>query len=155
MTEFKWADVAHYYTKSPIGAMVNGVKRVVASMDSDGSIYTDEAPSHGQGVTVYPESVEIGEYTPILRHRDDLTEEEARELYAHSEESLKDVLGDDYEPPKSYKAEIFRKVTHKGTWSFMDHILGNPRDWYKLIEWGFDVFGLIEAGEAIRKEVEK
>ena len=67
--------------------------------------------------------------------------------------SLEEGEGESFEPPKSYKKFLFRPFTHKGTWSLLDHALGNPRDWHKLIKWGIDVFRLIESGQAIRKEM--
>ena len=177
MTEFKWADVAHYYTKSPIGAMVNGVKSVVTSMDSDGSIYTDEPPSHGQGVTVYPESVESGEYTTILRHLEDMTEEEVKEMHMaffkyedvdYSGNKIKARAADIREHEGLVAATKIKKGYHFGkravtlyyepcdgrAGEICEPLHGLERGVW-LISRGFDVFGLIEAGEAIRKEVEK
>jgi len=139
MSDTKWADVAHYYLKSGINVTWKTIFDRREFMSEIGTMSLDS-------LTTMPDS------KPILCHRDDITEAQAREICEPMIESLKEVEGDSFEPPKSYKAFLFRPITHKGTWSLLDHALGNPRDWHKFIQWGIDVFGLIESGQAIRKE---
>jgi len=140
MSDTKWADVAHYYLKSGINVTWKTIFDRREFMSEIGTMSLDS-------LTTMPDS------KPILRHRDDITEAQAREICEPMIESLKEVEGDSFEPPKSYKEFLLRPFTHKGTWSLLDHALGNPRDWHKFIKWGIDVFRLIESGQAIRKEV--
>ncbi len=148
MSDTKWADVAHYYLRSGIKCNVYRGDLTERRGDCKHTVETFGI----KHLRVAADSMTFG-CVPILRHRDDMTEAEAREICEPMIESLKEVEGDSFEPPKSYKKFLFRPFTHKGTWSLLDHALGNPRDWHKLIKWGIHVFRLIESGQAIRKEV--
>jgi len=146
--ETKWADVAHYYLRSGIKCNVYRGDLTERRGDCKHTVETFGI----KHLRVAADSMTFG-CVPILCHRDDITEAQAREICEPMIESLKEVEGDSFEPPKSYKEFLLRPFTHKGTWSLLDHALGNPRDWHKFIKWGIDVFRLIESGQAIRKEV--
>jgi len=156
MSDTKWADVAHYYAKSYIEIItLRGSNPKTGRLTG---MYQSDAVTvmFGENQNVDKRKfsvVQLQWCKPILRHRDDITEAQAREICEPMIESLKEVEGDSFEPPKSYKEFLLRPFTHKGTWSLLDHALGNPRDWHKFIKWGIDVFRLIESGQAIRKEV--
>lgn len=82
--------------------------------------------------------------TPHLRRMNSITEEEAREIY-------KLFCGNDWMPFFPEKPGAPECVT---MWAFSDIEVempgiqlayGNPAVWLKLLEWGFDLFGLIDS----------
>ena len=119
MTNLKWADVAHMYS------MTHGT------------------PDREYVIGMFSRP----DYKPILRHLDDMTEEEARELFAQCHSAPFSHTGmaiSSKSPLEYYRNEYFRKNTMHNQW--------RANEFHWLISKGFDVFGLIESGEAIRKE---
>ena len=129
MADPKWADVANYYLKSGIYGMasLNGSKRDPLYM-----------PMGSRDIEDFPPRV----FVPILRHRDDMTESEAREWFKIEE-------GKDW-PENGY----FEHKTAKDRWMFFSTVirqssLGTSNQTYSanefiwLVSRGFDLFGLI------------
>lgn len=130
MSNLKWVDVAHYYLKSGI----NGMAKLP---NSDMKPFA--LPIGINDVGDYPHRM----FTPILRALEDMTEGEARELFEidgilweHS--SVSDFMDS---PKQAYTAQF-----EKENWVL------TPNEFVWLISKGFDVFGLIDSGQAIRKE---
>lgn len=85
--------------------------------------------------------------TLLLRRLESLTEDEARELYGLA-------TGMVWEKRSSGSC-LFNWLfaQKKDTMQSIYHCIGTPDVWLKLLEWGVDLFGLIDAGLA--KEVSK
>lgn len=79
------------------------------------------------------------EVTPHLRPLSSLTESEARELY---EIYCGDIL--------STGKECLLYLNEKENWrlGMIEYLIGYPAAWLKLLSWGMDLFGGIEAGWA-------
>lgn len=152
-TEIKWADVARMYAKSGIfirlipyqtnqftrGAVTinQGDYRLIYANDV-GCFY-----GYGDNKSV-PSLSTYGKHQPILRHREDITEEEAREFmngFALFDWEEAKGLPHGYKSAKQWFIEYFSD----------DFITPAQTLW--LLNRGFDLFGLIESGQAIRKEV--
>lgn len=142
MPSLKWADVAHYY----IGATVLRNEGFVCDLRPTGF------DSVRQVVCVlddreFLQTFRIGDCSVHLRALEDMTEGEYRELYeaVYDEKYL-----------NHYDASHYFKEKHMYSRedSVLKELLGRPRAWHWLISKGFDVFGLIESGQAIRKGVE-
>lgn len=103
-------------------------------------------------ITLSDLSWEIVEITPHLRRLESLTEEEARELYGIK-------YGDSFHVDSEAIAMGFTYLEDFWECSielYNDEgklLIGCPVVWLKLLEWGIDLFGLIDAGLA--KEVQK
>lgn len=88
-----------------------------------------------------------------LRPLESLTESEARELYEIRQGEkweFRPEWLDDEEPDLSCLRDWWNGLDEY----FVDgsvYMLGSPQVWLKLLSWGFDLFGLIQAGLA--KEV--
>lgn len=91
------------------------------------------------GLSMAPDTEhEISSVKPILRPLSSLTEVEARELY-------------ELQNPGWYWSDEGSAVEHffGGFDLDKDELLCGAKIWLKLLEWGFDLFGLIESGFAI------
>jgi len=137
-SDTKWADVAHYYTRSKLTVVHSSGTMQAAFFEFDG--YALDAAR----VQVF----RAGEYKPILRHRDDMTEAEARELFA--------LIYGDFAPTLDGETciEWWTRETLQDSFTMnsLNIFIGDPNVWHYLISHGFDLFGLIESGQAIRKE---
>ena len=135
MGDIKWEDVSHMYINSGI-----------VSQEGHHLVECREGQNlwqyHDEDVRDFPFELPEGDL-PILRHRDDMTEAEAMQL-------CEVVFGEGWVDDGALDY-----LTHypdsKGEMLILD-LIGNRDCWHWLISNGFDVFGLIESGEAIRKE---
>lgn len=78
---------------------------------------------------------------PHLRQLDSITEKEAREIYT--------LLYPDIDKGYDNCLEDWWYEIDEGYCRNMVRLIGNPKVWLYLLSKGFDLFGLIEAGEAI------
>lgn len=120
-------DVAHLYLKSKIKVRVSK-PNMEGSLIRELGIYDVT----GNGLIV----------VPILHKLEDMTEEQAGELY--DIEGIGELTGGatalDWLNRRGYdELENTR----------LEDTVGSPVSWLKLLSWGFDLFGLIESGEAI------
>lgn len=164
----KWADVAHYYVKSPISVLY---KSEPMSKLSNWSYsiqqLIDSMLRIENGVVVNPEGAESLAYTPILRHLEDMTEAECFELASliWGESDLIPFTRNDSQRIIKHKDIKFNgKDDPYGDCLFVVGVDGRASSWpirmnqmtpqavHWLISRGFDLFGLIESGQAIRKE---
>lgn len=142
-----WADVAHHYAKSNLSIIVGKFDHgpEMGMIFSTGLHENCAWAEHG----IWCE-IEDGAFVsnweshkPILIHRDDMTDEQAREcfkIYDGTEDAvLSDVTDVLYFDPNQMASTL-------EVW------IGDPAVWHHLIAKGFDLFGLIESGQAIRKE---
>ncbi len=165
MSNPKWADVAHMYIKSgieveyPCESKKSGKRRAIltgVTLDEMETTYRRKERGSGGGLlrgdllgwkpNGYHDTDAL-HTKPILRHLEDMAEAEALEilnmLYSmpldgclvSPRESLNDKRG-----------------TKAGIVSHLDISVGEPRVWLYLLANGFDLFGLIESGQAIRAE---
>ena len=146
MDNLKWGDVAHYYSASGIS-----IERTPYDIDqfvtgnvtiNEGTHVVQSLSVGGHCVFLYDDNLEArgvvtaDKYKPILRHYEEMTESEDTEcMLVHTrwveDEDLRRVIWDLAKQHKTFD----QYSTH----------------W--LISRGFDVFGLIESGQAIRKEL--
>ena len=146
--ETKWADVAHYYLKSGIKCNVYRGDLTERRGDCKHTVETFGI----KHLRVAADSMTFG-CVPILRHRDDMTEAEAREIWEiHFGKAYE--IGPFNELEEPCKDEILNSATY-GTRNRLNTelMLGNSLTLHWFISRGFDVFGLIESGQAIRKEM--
>jgi hypothetical protein len=131
MGDTKWADVAHYYLRSGIKCNVYRGDLTERRGDCKHTVETFGI----KHLRVAADSMTFG-CVPILRHRDDMTEAEDNEcMLVHT---------------RWISNEEFKNVI----WSLTkQHKTFDQYSTHWLISHGFDVFGLIESGQAIRKEV--
>lgn len=143
----KWADVAHYYAKSGIFCQWNQI-------DEDGeNIFEFDEVSYLDG----PEDCK-----PILIHFEDITGDQAREYYTLKtglpskyvnriiiRGKSADIVSVTYLKKFPAAKVIFVDIANKATPLGGQH---TTKEFIWLISHGFDVFGLIESGQAIRKE---
>ena len=129
--ETKWADVAHYYLRSGIKCNVYRGDLTERRGDCKHTVETFGI----KHLRVAADSMTFG-CVPILRHRDDMTEAEDNEcMLVHT---------------RWISNEEFKNVI----WSLTkQHKTFDQYSTHWLISHGFDVFGLIESGQAIRKEM--
>jgi len=139
--KIKWADVAHYYHGSNIGIRINGEEYdrtfLMVSYRNVGGSHFEKWVNEGVYWRGYgSQFVKWDSHKPILRNLEDMTEAEDNEcMLVHT---------------RNVEGEEFKRVV----WDLAKHhdIL-NQYSTHWLISRGFDVFGLIESGQAIRKEV--
>ena len=86
--------------------------------------------------------------TPHLRRLESLTEDEARELYGVKygekwEKSFHDISINVSPCIENFWKEDIELYAPEGKL-----LIGSPAVWLKLLEWGIDLFGLIDAGLA-------
>ena len=156
MSDTKWADVAHYYTKSHIE-----VVSLRGSNPKTGQLmgmYQSDAVTvmfgKNQNVDKRKFSVVQLEWCkPILTHLRDMTEAEARELW---EIQIGEAWVQDTDET-AIQCLFFNignsQMEMADNATFLSVLVGEPKAWNYLISRGFDVFGLIESGQAIRKEM--
>jgi len=141
MNDLKWADVAHMYSRSGLVVEIdhpNMTERPCirkSPIGEDLTRYTDG--THGQGWTV----------TPHLRHLEDMTEAQANELFAQTHTAS---FANHSMAISNANALEFYKRNHfcKQQW----WVQWRPKEFIWLLANGFDMFGLIESGQAIRRE---
>jgi len=142
MDSTKWADVAHYYSKSEIFIQTEdvGIREMLGVRGTRGVMYATRAHAmHSRW----------SQHKPILRHRDDMTEAEAKELFSQSRPSPFDetIFSVSYGNELNYyRSNHFSLPFNRSVWRAIEFL------W--LISKGFDMFGLIESGQAIRKGVD-
>ena len=140
-TEIKWAEVAHYYAAAgieislipyTIDQFMTGVIEVNKGIYTSSAFYKggDCAYKTGTGYS----TADTGKYLPILRALEDMTLQEKMEIFA---------LAGPSEKPHDWEFRI----------NIIEEYSASELHW--LIQRGFDVFGLIASGQAIRKEVTK
>jgi len=153
MNDLKWADVAHMYSRSGLVVEIdhpNMTERPCirkSPIGEDLTRYTDG--THGQGWTV----------TPHLRHLEDMTPSEILECImlswpAQTKWTVKsyettpehDIFGHAFR----YKID-FNENPPSSCSGFLSFIHLCPKQFHWCYKHGFDMNGLIEAGEAIRK----
>jgi len=140
MNDLKWADVAHMYSRSGLVVEIdhpNMTERPCirkSPIGEDLTRYTDG--THGQGWTV----------TPHLRHLEDMTEAEAVDLWNYGRgqdwinmQHTSDIYYDS--PLCWYRFNRFGDINRQFT----------AKETYWLYKNGFDIHGLIESEQAIRK----
>ena len=134
MSDTKWADVAHYYT-----------------------------PTHGApDYSVVIGAWKMPEGLPILTHFEDITGDQAREYYTMKtglpskyvnriiiRGKSADIVSVTYLKKFPAAKVIFVDIANKATPLGGQH---TTKEFLWLISRGFDMFGLIESGQAIRKE---
>jgi hypothetical protein len=145
MSDLKWADVAHYY---PI---------ILYGVHDPHFVETDE---HGHTIRGHAFAPSL----PILRHLEDMTVAEftilAKRKYGKGNARDKKVLE---QLKAATKVKFLYHFKDRKYISFSYYpapgLSGEANIYYhdfltalQLIEWGFDLFGFIESGEAIRKE---
>ena len=142
--ETKWANVAHYYTKSQIDLQIknrdHAERFLMVSFRNVGGSHFEEWVNDGVYWRAYGSQFSAwDDHKPILRHRDDMTEAEAREIYRL-------VWG--------FDIDISVSMWDSGI-DYFESLYGRYPSavFLWLISRGFDVFGLIESGQAIRKEM--
>jgi hypothetical protein len=158
MSDTKWADVAHYYQFSDIEIQLPCGNRKFKGMTNQISGDSNHKKAFyldAGGYFTRSTDANVSQYRPILRHSDDITEAEAREIYcvAHGKD-FKKKYGTTYFKG-GYKSTLFEdqyeSMDGGNEWELF--VGTKPSVFHWLISHGFDVFGLIESGQAIRKEV--
>jgi len=135
MNNLKWADVAHMYINSGIRSK-EGHMLVECRDGQNLWQYQDE------GVQDFPFDLPSGDL-PILRHLEDMTEDEARDFdFYRSGYPWKEDDGSCAAFVK-YQYRVYRDGVIKS--------YGSPIALHWLYKNGFDLHRLIESGEAIRK----
>ncbi len=152
MSDLKWRDIAHYYAKSRIqiqllrgsnpkkGELVNVADMLYVLFEAD-KAHKDQYFSH----------VSFEWSKPILRHLEDMTEADYRELYKfvygeYVDVAIKDCWG-------TYREYFtFTRDCRGMVMTELSDKLGNSRARHWFYQNGFDLDDLIERGEAIRKE---
>lgn len=149
MADLKWADVAHMYQFSGIQITHKGNPKDkfdfegVARLERNGKKALHAVFVYGNGSMGYS-SMPIAEYVAILRHVDDITNEQAALVYSMAMD-------------EDYNNAVFPWKSAKG-WvkAYIGPNIGRSIDcntlvMHQLLLWGFDIYRLIEMGEAIRK----
>ena len=156
MSDTKWADVAHYYQFSDIEIQIGIGQRKFKGVSQHDSVRGGIKRALFQdsgGMFTRSTEYEISEYKPILIHRDDMTEAEARELW---EIQIGEAWVQDTDET-AIQCLFFNignsQMEMADNATFLSVLVGEPKAWNYLISRGFDLFGLIESGQAIRKEM--
>jgi len=131
MNDLKWADVAQNYLKSNIDVSVSYPDGKVSVVRKLGIYDVD-----GNGMCI----------TPILRHLEDMTEAQAVELWNYGRgqdwinmQHTSDIYYDS--PLCWYRFNRFGDINRQFT----------AKETYWLYKNGFDIHGLIESEQAIRR----
>ena len=137
--ETKWKDVAHYYQFSDIEIQLPCGNRKFKGMTNQISGDSNHKKAFyldAGGYFTRSTDANVSQYKPTLRHLDDMTEAEDNEcMLVHT---------------RWISNEEFKNVI----WSLTkQHKTFDQYSTHWLISRGFDVFGLIESGQAIRKEM--
>jgi len=140
MNNLKWADVAHMYSDIDI-VDLDGEKMRNASFDRGGKCLA--IPYVKVEGMPLKRLRQVNEYLPILRHLEDMTEDEARDFdFYRSGYPWKEDDGSCAAFVK-YQYRVYRDGVIKS--------YGSPIALHWLYKNGFDLHRLIESGEAIRK----
>lgn len=92
---------------------------------------------------------------PILRRLEDLTEEHAREFWPELWSGIFYRYEDAFEKAGSKGYTHIDKTPYGAIdigvrqLSSFDSLIGRSSVWFRLLKYGYDLFGLIEAGQAI------
>ena len=146
MSQHTWPEVAHYYAYSGIMGKLNwGPNSINLPLDSP----QDAALIHDRLDHIRSKQIT---FTPILRALKDMTEEEARELFAIVGQPIHNARLDEIVADYGIRKRTIPEyvVEYVVECSFKLSISTVIQHW--LIQRGFDVFGLIASGQAIRKE---
>ncbi len=152
-------DVIHFYLGCDIEINVYGKDRVATLMGIDPQYYHLKMPGDMAPTTYFN-----GKYVikPILRQLSDITEEELRELiclrYFENRDIFEQTLGrierrEEYKMTTRFGTSIpfstfDKEGKHQMTGTFSSSSL-NPYQLQYLFKQGFDLFGLLESGQAI------
>jgi len=153
-SEIKWQDVAHYYVKSEISIKTEdvGIREMLGVRGTRGVMYATRAHAmHSRW----------SQHKPILIHLEDMPDArrlkvlEDRDWWAfeRDHEQARLIARDDPQwNGKLVQWEVFRH----DKWLYGQVSLTNDHitNLIKYIKEGYDMFGLIESGQAIRKEKE-
>lgn len=142
MSQHTWPEVAHYYAYSGIMGKLNwGPNSINLPLDSP----QDAALIHDRLDHIRSKQIT---FTPILRALKDMTEDEAREFYTTVNHEGLDwengYMRFDWKEAKLWAAHYTRHLPSS--------IKMPMKSFLWLVSRGFDVFGLITSGQAIRKE---
>ena len=137
--EIKWADVARYYAASGINGRFNRMLAELVGVDGDLAILFVGVVDGARQRRV----VDFGSFTPILRALEDMTQKDADE-YISKFTTYQKFIG----TPSAVTLAL-ESIDH-GLWRIER---GGASVTHWLISKGFDVFGLIESGQAIRKPI--
>lgn len=167
-SDTKWADVAHYYTKSQIDLQIknrdHAERFLMVSFRNVGGSHFEEWVNDGVYWRAYGSQFSAWEdHKPILTHFEDITGDQAREFYTLKtglpskyvnriiiRGKSADIVSITYLKKFPAAKVIFVDIANKATPLGGQHA---TKEFLWLISRGFDVFGLIESGQAIRKEV--
>lgn len=146
MSDTKWADVAHYYTKSQVDLQIKNrdhtERFLMVSFRNVGGSHFEEWVTDGVYWRAYGSQFSAwDDHKPILLHRDDMTEADAMSLW-------KSVTNRVEFSDSVYAAYGSPLVIYRSKFKALQ-----PEEFHCALMLGFDVFGLIESGQAIRKEV--
>lgn len=146
-----WADAAHYYSKSGIQVqktfkpefLTSNIGRKITIVN--GGIHAFDY-SRWEFWSKGHSDQHILKMIPILRHRDDMTREEADQLFEADGLVWDHSSASDFATSalEWYKAHKFSKPHPEYT----------PNEFHWLISRGYDLFSLIESGQAIRREAQ-
>ena len=136
MSDTKWADVAHYYLRSGIKCNVYRGDLTERRGDCKQTVETFGV----KHLRVAVDSMTFG-CVPILRCIDDMTEVDAMSLW----KSVANRVAFDDSVYAAYGSPL---VIYRSKFKALQ-----PEEFHCAIQLGFDVFGLIESGQAIRKEM--
>lgn len=137
--EIKWADVARYYAASGINGHFNRMLAELVGVDGDLAILFLGIVDGARQRRV----VDFGSFTPILRALEDMTGDDAKELFMYLHGNYPIFEGTDSQLIALMLGKSFNLTDADGS-----------RMLHWLIQRQFDVFGLIKSGQAIRKEME-
>jgi hypothetical protein len=145
MGDTKWADVAHYYAKSQIDLQIknrdHAERFLMVSFRNVGGSHFEEWVNDGVYWRAYGSQFSAwDDHKPFLRHRDDMIEADAMALW----KSVANRVDFDDSVYAAYGSPL---VIYRSKFKALQ-----PEEFHCAIQLGFDVFGLIESGQAIRKE---
>jgi hypothetical protein len=135
----KFKDIAHLYLWCELSSRGDAQGKLFA-VDADGEWLI----SDGDGISNFRAEWNPS-LKPILRHLDDITEEDARGCY-------KAAYGMEW---KDSEGSAIEYMAQKDEWYAPLWVLdlGKSSVWTYLLSRHYDLHGLIKAGEALRKEV--
>ncbi len=145
MNDLKWADVAHMYAKADFKVRIKNRGHdetfLMVSNRNIGGSYLEKYVSDGIYWKAYgAQFAAWDEHKPILRHLKDMTEAEALELYEVAWGFPMELQTSVWDSARDWFQSLWEKYTPKTT--------------FWLYKNGFDIHGLIESEQAIRKPLD-
>ena len=150
--QLSWADVAHYYQGIEIEATqgiaieANGQRLHSAIINVGGTCIAIPFAKQIRGMPL-KRILEPFEYRPILYALDSMTAVQADDLFAqcHLASFANHSMAISNKNSLEYYQRKYFRMQH---W----YLRCRPLEFVWLIKNGFDIFGLIESGQAIRKD---